>query len=251
MNLHTDHNNALLARLPQSVCDRLRPDLILLDLQPGAVLDAEGAHQHQIYFPRTGVVSLLRVLKNGDAGEVAMVGNEGMIGISLLVDGYQSTTRAVVQVPGEAWALNAEAVAREFRQDSEFQDIVLRYSQAMMCQMAQVTLCARRHSVEKQLCRWLLLSFDRAASRTLNVTHERIATALGVRREGVTEVIGRLQGRGLIQGGRGEIKLLDRAGLERHSCECYQVIRDEYVRLLLRADVSPVECADPQAAFGG
>jgi CRP-like cAMP-binding protein len=238
MKLHPHHKNALLARLPESVCERLRPDLILLEMKPGTVLDAEGGHQHQVYFPTDGVVSLLRVLKNGDCGEVAMVGNEGMVGISLLVDGYQTTTRAVVQVAGHAWSLRADAVAREFREDSEFQELVLRYTQAMMCQMGQVIMCGRKHSVEKQLCRWLLLSFDRACSDTLNVTHERIASALGIRREGVTEVIGRLQNLQMIKGARGEVRLLDRIGLEQQCCECYQVIRDEYTRLLGNADGS-------------
>jgi len=243
MNLHAHHKNALLARLPESVCERLRPDLVLLELKAGSVLDAEGAHQHQVYFPTDGVVSLLRVLKNGDCGEVAMVGNEGMVGISLLVDGYQTTTRAVVQVAGHAWSLRADAVAREFRQDSEFQELVLRYTQAMMSQMAQVIMCGRRHSVEKQLCRWLLLSFDRAYSDRLSVTHERIASALGIRREGVTEVIGRLQNLKLIGRARGEVTLLDRVGLEQQCCECYQVIRDEYARLL---ESTPGSCASDQ-----
>lgn len=238
MNPYPHYNNGLLDRLPQAICERLNPDLTLLAMDSGTVLDAEGSHQHSVYFPRSGVVSLLRVLKNGDCGEVAMVGNEGMIGISLLVDGYQTTTRAVVQVAGQAWALRADAVAREFRQDSEFQDLVLRYTQAMMSQMAQVIMCARRHSVEKQLCRWLLLSFDRADADELKVTHERIASALGIRREGVTEVLGRLQVQGFLRCGRGEIDLLDRAGLEHHACECYEVIREEYARLLTNAPIS-------------
>jgi CRP-like cAMP-binding protein len=248
MNLHPHHKNALLARLPESVCERLRPDLVLLEMKAGAVVDAEGSHQHQVYFPTDGVVSLLRVLRNGDCGEVAMVGNEGMVGISLLVDGYQTTTRTVVQVPGHAWSLGADAVAREFRQDSEFQELIIRYTQAMMCQMAQVIMCGKRHSVEKQLCRWLLLGFDRAYSDTLNVTHERIASALGIRREGVTEVIGRLQSLKLIGGARGEVRLLDRVGLEQQCCECYQVISDEYARLLVNTVSSCTSDEDDKRA---
>jgi CRP-like cAMP-binding protein len=231
MNTHGHDKNGLLAQLPMHVCERLHPDFELVDMEPGKVLDEEGDRQHRVFFPRSGVVSLLRVLKNGDTGEVAMVGNEGLVGISLLVDGYRTTTRAVVQIAGQAWCLRAEAVAREFRQDSEFQDLVLRYTQAMMSQMAQVIMCARRHSIRRQLCRWLLLSFDRIGVNELRVTHERMASALGIRREGVTEIIGRLQNGGFIQGARGEITLLDRNGLEQQSCECYQVIRDEYARL--------------------
>ena len=224
--------NRLLAALPAAVCARLKPDLQLVPLPVGKVLYESGAHQHQMYFLRSGIVSLLYVMQNGDTGEIAMTGNEGMVGTAVLLDSQSTPTRAVVQVAGEALVLKAEAIDREFKRGGPFQVVVLRYMQAVIAQMTQTAICSRHHSVEKQLCRWLLLSLDRVDADEIKMTQELISNMLGVRREGITEAAGRLQEAGLIQYSRGNIRVINREGFEQRCCECYRVVHDEYERLL-------------------
>lgn len=227
-------HNGLLDDLPPDVCGRLSPDLHLVELPVGKMLYESHAQQHLMYFPRSGIVSLLHVTKGGESAEIAMVGNEGMIGTALLVDSRSTPSTAVVQAAGEALALKADAVGREFKRNGAFQFAVLRYTQAVIAQMAQMAICNRHHTVEQQLSRRLLLCVDRLGSDELRMTQEAIASMLGVRREGVTEAAGRLQEAGLIRYSRGRIVLLDRQGLQRRSCECYEMIREEYDRLLAR-----------------
>lgn len=227
-------NNRLLDDLPADVCDRLGDDLRQLDLPVGKVLYESSSQVHNMYFPRSGVVSMIYDTEDGASGAIAMVGNEGVVGTSLLVDSHATPTRAVVQVAGEALSLSGEAVHREFVRSGPFQIVLLRYLQAQIAQMSQTAICNRHHSVEKQLCRWLLLCADRIAKEELRLTQETLASLLGVRREGVTEAAGRLQEAGLIQYSRGRIRILDRPGLAARSCECYRVVADEYERLLTR-----------------
>ena len=227
-------SNGLLGKLPLDVCTRLVPELRLVPLPVGKVLYEAKAHQDHVYFLRSGIVSLLNVLENGDASEIAMVGNEGMVGTAVLVDSQSTPSRAVVQVAGEALALRADVVDREFKLSGEFQFVLLRYTQALIAQMAQTVICTRHHPIEKQLCRWLLLCLDRLEGDELNLTQEAIATLLGVRREGITGAAGRLQEAGLIRYSRGRILILDRIGLEQRSCECHAVVEKEYERLLNR-----------------
>lgn len=227
-------DNRLLDDLPGDVCDRLTQELRTMELPVGKVLYEAHAQQYNMYFPRGGIVSLLYDTAEGSSGAVALIGNEGMVGTALLVDSHSTPSRAVVLVAGEALVLSAEAVAREFSRGGAFQVTLLRYVQAQIAQMAQTAICNRHHSVEKQLCRWLLLCEDRIGTVELQMTQEMIAKLLGVRREGVTEAVGRLQEAGLIQYSRGRIRILDRAGLEARSCECYQVVNDEYARVLQR-----------------
>jgi CRP-like cAMP-binding protein len=203
--------NGLLDKLPVEVCARLRPHLLLQELAVGKVLFEAGAPQNHMYFPRTGVISLLYSLESGDTSEIAMVGNEGVVGTAVLVDSQSTPAHAIVQMGGEALCLKAAIVEREFNRGAEFHFIILRYT---------------------QLCRWLLVCMDRMHSDQLVVTQETIAARLGVRREGVTEAAGRLQQAGLIQYSRGRIRILDRAALEQRSCECYRAVRLEYDRLL-------------------
>ena len=223
---------ALLAGLATEICARLKDQLVLVDLPLGRILFEPDSLQTHIYFPRSGLVSLLAVLENGDTGEVAMVGNEGLVGVALLVDSQSTPTRAVVTIAGQALALKADQVGQEFRLGGGFQFSMLRYMQALIAQITQVSMCTRRHTVERQLCRWLLLAFDRIEGGELLITHEAIAHLIGVRREGVTEAAGRLQAAGLIRYSRGRMQLQDRAGLVARCCECYTAIRREYARLL-------------------
>jgi CRP-like cAMP-binding protein len=224
--------NRLLASLSPESCARLHADLVLADLPAGKVLFEPEVAQHCIYFPRSGIVSLLAVLENGDTGEVAMVGKEGLVGVAVMVDSLSLPMRAIVQVPGEALVLRAEAVGSEFRHNGDFQRMLLRYTQALIAQITQVSMCTRRHSVEKQLCRWLLQAGDRVGGDEMPLTHEAIANLLGVRREGVTEAAGRLQAAELIRYSRGRIQILDHEGLLQRGCECYSSIRRETDRLL-------------------
>jgi len=224
--------NGLLDKLPAEVRARLKPELHLVEMPTGKVLFESNALQHHMYFPCSGCVSLLYVMENGVTGEIAMVGREGVVGTAILVDSQSTPARGVVQVAGEALSLKAEVVEREFKRGGDFQFLLLRYIQVLLAQMAQTAMCNRHHSVEKQLCRWLLLCLDRIDSNELHMTQELIASRLGVRREGVTEAAGRLQESGLISYSRGKIRVLDRSGLERRSCECYRAVRNEYDRLL-------------------
>ena len=198
----------------------------------GDVLYEPGAQLRYVYFPTTSIVSLLYVMEDGASAEIAIVGNEGILGISLFMGGETTPSRAVVQSAGHGFRLRAQLLKNEFGRFGPMMHLLLRYTQALITQMAQTAVCNRHHSVDQQLCRWLLLSLDRLASNELSMTQELIANMLGVRREGVTEAAGKLQDAGLIRYRRGKITVLDRPGLEARSCECYQVVKTEFDRLL-------------------
>lgn len=224
--------NRLLAVLPAADLERLLPHLKLIPLPLGEVLYESGIELRYVYFPTDSIVSLLYVMEDGDSAEIAVVGNEGVIGISLFMGGETTPSRAVVQSAGHAYRLPGQALKQEFIRGAAMQHLLLRYTQALLTQMAQTAVCNRHHSLDQQLCRWLLLSLDRLASNELVMTQELIANMLGVRREGVTEAAGKLQQAGLIHYSRGHITVLDRAGLEARTCECYAVVKKECDRLL-------------------
>jgi CRP-like cAMP-binding protein len=224
--------NHLLAALPSAEYERLSPYLELVQMPLGEALYESGGHLQHVYFPTTSIVSLLYVLEDGASAEIAVVGNEGILGISLFMGGETTPSRAVVQSAGYGYRLKAPLLKNEFNRAGPMMRLLLRYTQALITQMAQTAVCNRHHSVEQQLCRWLLLSLDRLSSDELNMTQELIANMLGVRREGVTEAAGNLQRAGLINYSRGHIKVLDRTGLESQVCECYQVVKKEFDRLL-------------------
>jgi CRP-like cAMP-binding protein len=224
--------NHLLAALPASDYERLVPHLELIPLKLGEVLYEPGVQLRYVYFPTTSIVSLLYVMEDGASAEIAIVGNEGILGISLFMGGETTPSRAVVQSAGYGYRLKAQLLKDEFQRFGPMLHLLLRYTQALITQMAQTAVCNRHHSVDQQLCRWLLLSLDRLASNELSMTQELIANMLGVRREGVTEAAGKLQDAGLISYRRGRITVLDRPGLEARSCECYEVVKKELDRLL-------------------
>ena len=224
--------NHLLAALPASDYERLAPHLELIPLKLGEVLYEPGVQLRYVYFPTTSIVSLLYVMEDGASAEIAIVGNEGILGISLFMGGETTPSRAVVQSAGYGYRLKAQLLKDEFQRFGPMLHLLLRYTQALITQMAQTAVCNRHHSVDQQLCRWLLLSLDRLESNELSMTQELIANMLGVRREGVTEAAGKLQDAGLISYRRGRITVLDRPGLEARSCECYQVVKKELDRLL-------------------
>jgi CRP-like cAMP-binding protein len=224
--------NALLGALPQAAAQRWLPLLESVDLPLGAVLYESGGTLSHVYFPTTAIVSLLYVMENGASAEIAVVGNEGIVGISLFMGGESTPSRAVVQSAGEGFRLKAHAMKEEFNRTGPVLHLLLRYTQALITQMAQTAVCNRHHSLDQQLCRWLLLSLDRLQSNELVMTQELIANMLGVRREGVTEGALKLQDAGVIRYSRGRIAVLDRAKLEKRSCECYSVVKKEYDRLL-------------------
>ena len=224
--------NHLLAVLPEPDCERLFPRLERVPLSLGAALYESGDQLSHVYFPTTAIVSLLYVMENGASAEIAVVGNEGIVGIALFMGGETMPNRAVVQSAGHAYRLKGQALKQEFNRSGALQHLLLRYTLALLTQMAQTAVCNRHHSVDQQLCRWLLLSLDRLPSNELSMTQELIANMLGVRREGVTEAAGNLQGAGLIHYSRGRITVLDRPGLEARVCECYEVVRKEFRRLL-------------------
>ena len=225
-------DNRLLASLPRATYDKLLPLLEPAPLPLGMALYESGGAQGYVYFPTTAIVSLLYVLENGASAEIAITGNEGLVGISLFMGGETTPSRAVVQSAGTGYRLRASVMKKEFESDGDLQHLLLRYTQALITQMAQTAVCNRHHSVDQQLCRWLLLSLDRLPDSELVMTQELIANMLGVRREGVTEAAGRLQAAGLIAYRRGHISVHDRAGLEARVCECYAVVRRESDRLL-------------------
>jgi CRP-like cAMP-binding protein len=225
-------DNRLLASLPRATYDKLLPLLEPAPLPLGMALYESGGAQGYVYFPTTAIVSLLYVLENGASAEIAITGNEGLVGISLFMGGETTPSRAVVQSAGTGYRLRASVMKKEFESDGDLQHLLLRYTQALITQMAQTAVCNRHHSVDQQLCRWLLLSLDRLPDSELVMTQELIANMLGVRREGVTEAAGRLQAAGLIAYRRGHISVHDRAGLEARVCECYAVVKKEYDRLL-------------------
>jgi len=227
----TPKQNHLLAALPAAELARLAPHLERLPLPLAAVIYESGAEQGHVYFPASGIVSLLYVMNDGAAAEIAVVGNEGMVGIALFMGGGTTTSRAVVQSAGVAYRLEARVLKAEFARGGALQRLLLRYTQALIAQMTQTAVCNRHHLLEQQLCRWLLLSLDRLPSSQLVMTQQLIANMLGVRREGVTEAAGRLQADGLISYSRGRINVLDRVKLEKRVCECYGVVRRESDRL--------------------
>ena len=228
----------MLAALPGPVWDRWLPRLESVELHLGQVLHESGETLSHVYFPTTAIVSLLHVTENGAAAEIAVVGDDGIVGVSLFMGGGSTTSRAVVQSAGQAFRLKAQQLMDEFNQNGSVLHLLLRYTQALITQMAQTAVCNRHHSLDQQLCRWLLLSLDRLEGSELVMTQELIANMLGVRREGVTEAATKLQRDGLIRYARGHITILDRAGLEERTCECYVVVRREYERLLPKLTAS-------------
>jgi CRP-like cAMP-binding protein len=224
--------NLLLAALPQAERLRWSSQLEPVDMPLGQVLYESGTRLSHVYFPTTSIVSLLYVMENGASAEIAVVGQEGIVGISLFMGGESTPSRAVVQSAGQGLRLKANLMMQEFNRGGPVMHLLLRYTQALITQMAQTAVCNRHHSLDQQLCRWLLLSLDRLQSNQLVMTQELIANMLGVRREGVTEAAGQLHRAGLIRYQRGHITILDRAGLERRTCECYAVVKKEYDRLL-------------------
>ena len=228
----TPFPNKLLAALPGDIIERLRPHLQLVSLELGESVYEAGAKQPYVYFPTDSIISLLYVMKDGASAEIAIVGNEGLVGIALFMGGDTTPSRAVVQSAGHAYRLASKRLKQEFEGGGALQHLLLRYTQALITQMSQTAVCNRHHSIEQQLCRWLLLSIDRLPTNVLTMTQELIANMLGVRREGVTDAAGKLQDAGLIHYSRGRITVLDRAGLEQRVCECYAVVKKEFERLL-------------------
>src|SRR5580692_4716198 len=233
MNVSPDpRKNKLLAALPESEWQHWLPQLEFVEMRLGEVLYESGGTLAHVYFPITAIISLLYVMESGASAEIAVVGNEGILGISLFMGGGSTSSRAVVQSAGHGFRLKARLMKDEFDRAGPVLHLFLRYTQALITQMAQTAVCNRHHSLDQQLCRWLLLSLDRLHGDELVMTQELIANMLGVRREGVTESALKLQHAGLIQYVRGHITVLDRAGLEERSCECYAVVKKEYDRLL-------------------
>lgn len=224
--------NHLLAALPLAELGRWLPQLEWVEMPLGQVLYESGRTLGHVYFPTSAIVSLLYVMENGASAEIAVVGNEGLVGISLFMGGNSTPSRAVVQSAGAGYRLKAALMKDEFDRAGPVMHLLLRYTQALITQMAQTAVCNRHHALDQQLCRWLLLSLDRLKSNELAMTQELIANMLGVRREGVTEAALKLQAAGLIRYARGRIAVLDRPGLEMRTCECYAVVKREYDRLL-------------------
>jgi CRP-like cAMP-binding protein len=225
-------NNRLLSALPASIKERWFPHLEPVQLSLGEVVYESGATLSHVYFPTSAIISLLYVMENGESAEIAVVGYEGIVGVSMFMGGKSTPSRAVVQSAGESLRLKAAMMETEFKQTAPVLHLLLRYTQALITQMSQTAVCNRHHSLDQQLCRWLLLSLDRLRGNELVMTQELIANMLGVRREGVTEAALKLQNAGLIRYARGHITVLDRAGLEKRTCECYAVVKTEYDRLL-------------------
>lgn len=230
--VHDPRRNHLLAALPGADFEHLQPHLTLVPLALGEPLYESGIALRHVYFPTDSIVSLLYVMADGASAEIAVVGNEGVIGVSLFMGGETTPSRAVVQSAGHAYRLTGQLLKEEFTKAGVMQHLLLRYTQSLLTQMAQTAVCNRHHSLDQQLCRWLLLSLDRLSSNQLVMTQELIANMLGVRREGVTDAAGNLQKAGLIKYSRGRITVLDRPGLEARTCECYAVVKKECDRLL-------------------
>lgn len=224
--------NHLFHSIPATEWERLSPHIEAVDLPLGKVLYEPGSKMSHVYFPSTAIVSLLYALEDGSSAEIAIVGNEGAVGISIFMGGESTTSRAVVQSAGRGYRIKSSIVLEEFNRSGPIMHLLLRYTQALITQMTQTAVCNRHHSLDQQFCRWLLLSLDRLTTNELIMTQELIANMLGVRREGVTEAALKVQKSGLIKYARGHIHILDRAGLERRTCECYQVVKTEYERLL-------------------
>tara|TARA_R110000868_G_scaffold102573_3_gene282524 strand:+ start:2683 stop:3414 length:732 start_codon:yes stop_codon:yes gene_type:complete len=224
--------NHLLATLPREIVERLLPHLELVDMPLGMVLYESGDTLRHVYFPTDSIVSLLYVMESGASAEISVVGNDGVIGVALFMGGESTTSRAIVQSAGSAYRVLGKRFKEEFNRHGEMLHLMLRYSQALITQMAQTAVCNRHHSIDQQLCRWLLLSLDRLSGSQLAMTQELIANMLGVRREGVTEAAGKLHRLGVIDYSRGLITVRDREQLESLSCECYAVVKSETDRLL-------------------
>jgi CRP-like cAMP-binding protein len=223
--------NQLLAAMPEAEWKRWLPEIEAVDMPLGHVLYEPGSTLSHVYFPTTAIISMLYVLENGASAEIAVVGNEGLVGISLFMGGESTPSRAVVQSAGKGFRLPAQAMKDEFNRGGAVLHLLLRFTQALITQMSQTAVCNRHHSLDQQLCRWLLLSLDRLQGSELVMTQELISNMLGVRREGVTEAALQLQAASLIKYARGRISVLDRPGLEKRSCECYSVVKKEYDRL--------------------
>jgi len=232
--------NHLLAALPNEVKQRLFPQLEYVSLPLGASLYESGDSMRHVYFPTDSIVSLLYVMEDGASAEISVVGNEGLIGIALFMGGESTPSRAIVQSAGSAYRLAGQKLKDEFSRHGELLLLLLRYTQSLITQMAQTAVCNRHHSIDQQLCRWLLLSLDRLPDNKLNMTQELIANMLGVRREGVTDAAGKLQRLGVINYSRGHITVLDRPELEALCCECYAVVKKETDRLLHYVPARPV-----------
>ena len=229
---HSPLQNRLLAALPSDEYARLLPNLEQVSMPLGGVLYESGIQMRHVYFPTTSIVSLLCTMENGASAEIAIVGNEGIVGVSLFMGGETTPSRAVIQSAGYAYRLRGPLLKEEFYRAGPMQQLLLRYTQALLTQMAQTAVCNRHHSLDQQFCRWLLLSLDRLPDNNLAMTQELIANMLGVRREGVTEAAGDVQRAGLIKYRRGHITVIDRPGLEARVCECYEVVKKEFDRLL-------------------
>ena len=230
--LHDPNQNYLLAAMVDAEFDRLAPHLELIPMLLGDVLYESGGKLQHVYFPTTSIVSLQYELENGASSEIAGVGNEGLLGISLFMGGNTTLSRAVIQTGGHGYRLRSQILMDEFNRAGPLMRLLLRYTQALITQMSQTAICNRHHSMDQQLCRWLLLTLDRVTRNDLTITQEQIANMLGVRREGITEAAGKLQDAGLIRCRRGQITLVNRAGLENAVCECYGVVKKEFARLL-------------------
>src|SRR5688572_5583238 len=250
---HDPRENHILDALPASERERLFPHLMLVPMPLGSVLYESGDTLRHIYLPIDSIVSLLYVMEDGASAEIAVVGNEGVIGVALFMGGETTPSRAIVQSAGLAYRLTGERLKGEFNRHGQLLQILLRYTQSLITQMAQTAVCNRHHSVDQQLCRWLLLSLDRLSGDRLKMTQELIANMLGVRREGVTQAAGKLQELGVIRYSRGQITVLDRPRLEQLSCECYAVVKRETDRLLQHpiAVGLPEEAAPPARRGAG
>ncbi len=226
-----DHN-LLFQAIPNSEWEILLPHIEEFDLPLGKVLYEPGVKISHVYFPSSAIVSLLYALENGSSAEIAVVGNEGVVGISIFMGGESTSSRGVVKSAGKGYRIKSKVLLEEFNQSIPLMHLLLRYTQALITQMSQTAVCNRHHTLDQQFCRWLLLSLDRLQSNELLMTQELIANMLGVRREGVTEAALKVQKANLIKYSRGHITILDRTGLEKRTCECYQVVKSEYDRLL-------------------
>lgn len=232
--LHSPKHNHLLAALPANDYVRLLPHMELVNMKVGDVLQEAGVPIEWIYFPTTSVVCLGYITENGSSPAVGLTGSDGFVGIACVMGSDSSSTRAVVQNDGVGYRIRASMLKKELQRNGEFLRVALLYAQAFVTQVSQTAVCNRLHSVDQQLCRWLLMCMDRLESNQIHLTHEWIATMLGVRREGVTQAAGKLQAKGYIQYSRGKIRILDREAIEAEVCECYAVVNDEYERLLKR-----------------
>lgn len=233
----TPQHNQILAALPPKVQDRLFPNLELVPLSLGKILCAPGDNLRHVYFPTDAIVSLIHETEDGASGEISIIGNEGLVGIALVMGGDSTSTQAIVHGAGSAYRLSKQQLKEEFDRHEEMLQLLLLYTQSLMTQMSQTAVCNRHHSVEQQLCRLLLLALDRVPGNQLTMTQELMASMLGVRREGVTQVATSLRTQNAIQYTRGKITVVDRSKLEQLSCECYEVVKKEYDRLLPGAPV--------------